>query len=416
MIAASASPRSRRTTEIPRDEQAMTPMPTMRLLSISALLLAMPLSSGAAQARDTDRDGIADAVDRCPMHPETVNGHMDHDGCPDSIESLFDAARAEIDRFWQSETSNLGGTYQPPSGVTVYTSEIQTPCGAAERGNAFYCGRDRGLYFDLDFLADEFQKGDFAPVVIVAHEWGHLTQHSLNSLDSIPLRRELQADCFAGAFAQFAEKEGMLEPGDLQEAIHELFEAGRTDVLWLDPQAHGSGGERADAFHWGYRNAAPACTESIFLRKAGGGTPKFEVEAFPPNTLGDLVPLSVGEFTLVDVRRRNDLISENAPDALLCKYRGRDGTIMWFWVIAHVSATVMDTYYDRNVSHYQQRGWALVEQDVFTNQQQEPVSRWARFSKDARDIVMWTNKTLKVTLSAEGPSGQVYDFARRHRW
>ena len=91
----------------------------------------------------------------------------------------------ELARAFESEgaiiftASNLD--YIPPGGVVPYTRPIRTACGPAEPGNAFYCSADHSIYYDANLLTSMVTDvGDFAPVVAVAHEWGHLVQHLLN--------------------------------------------------------------------------------------------------------------------------------------------------------------------------------------------------------------------------------------------
>jgi hypothetical protein len=73
--------------------------------------------------------------------------------------------------------------------------------------------------------------------------------------------RELQADCFAGAWSRHVQDQGLLEAGDLDEATLAVFSA--RDVPgtpWTDPQAHGSGFERTRAFTDGYESGPKACS------------------------------------------------------------------------------------------------------------------------------------------------------------
>jgi hypothetical protein len=386
----------------------------MRLRSSLPLLaLAALPAAGLAQARDTDRDGIPDSLDRCPAVPETVNGHMDNDGCPDSVSTLFEFAKGSVGQFWATEARAMNVTYSPPSGVTSYTTEITTPCGKALLGNAFFCRLDRGLYFDLGFLGEEFARGDFAPVVIIAHEWGHLMQHAMNWQDPLGIRHELQADCYAGAYAQHADKTGVLEPGDSEEALNGLFRSGRTDVPWLARESHGSGGNRADAYSWGFRNGAMACTESVFMRKAGGVVPMFESARYPEGSLTDNVPLSVGDFTLVDVTRASEFMSSAMTDAIRGKYRAADGTVVEHWLAAHSTDAAAILQFDRWADSYREKGFTLVGQDEFRTSDGQVTGKWMRFSKpNRREIMLWRN--FQIVLVAEGPVDRTFDFARTH--
>ena len=340
-----------------------------------------------------------------------MNGHADGDGCPDSVRTVFDIARSSVEQFWTKEASAIGVTYGAPTSIVLYQSEIATPCGTAQRGNAFFCRVDRGLYFDSLFLETEMTRGDMAPVVIVAHEWGHFMQNLASVNDSIPIRHELQADCLAGAYTQYAAGLGMLEKGDTTEAREGLFRAGSTDILWLDPQAHGSPGNRIDSFNWGFKNAAQACTESEFMRKAGGTVPLWVVSSYPAGSLGDIVPPRVGDFVLVDVSRRNELITSNATDAVRGKYRATDGAMLNHWIVAHPSDAARVEFFDYNKKRYGEQGWIALD-DGNVEKDGATIGAWVLFSNDTSELILWGSG--QISLIATGPAGRVLDFARRH--
>ena len=98
--------------------------------------------------------------------------------------------------------------------------------------------------------------------LITAHEWGHLVQTELGimsaSYRSIDI--ELQADCFAGAWAKHADQAGELEAGDLQEGARALYNAGDpANVPWFSRQAHGTPQQREDSFNNGYAQGVQGC-------------------------------------------------------------------------------------------------------------------------------------------------------------
>src|SRR5512134_1171098 len=96
---------------------------SIRWFAIAVVMSATP-APGLAQARDTDRDGIPDSLDRCVNAPETVNGHMDSDGCPDSVNTLFEFAKTSVAQFWTTEARSLNIAYAGPSNVTAYSTVI----------------------------------------------------------------------------------------------------------------------------------------------------------------------------------------------------------------------------------------------------------------------------------------------------
>jgi predicted metalloprotease len=108
---------------------------------------------------------------------------------------------------------------------------------------------------------------DYAVVNILAHEWGHLVQGNLGTVgDSryFPIQKELQADCFAGAFAKFLNEKGVLEPGDFEEGVEVLMEVSDPkEVPWFDPGAHGVKAQRTANFYAGWRSGIDGCSMEI---------------------------------------------------------------------------------------------------------------------------------------------------------
>src|SRR5688572_18762657 len=182
-----------------------------------------------AEGADRDGDRIVGAQDQCPDEAETYDKVFDTDGCPDNgIQELMEVAAEYINEYWAAEFAEAGARYEPPTEVVAYTREINTPCGPAILNNAFYCPNSHGIYYDLNFLQEQLDTdGDFAPVTILAHEWGHLVQGNLDLLNSglYTIQLELQADCFAGAWGNYAGEIGVLEEGDVNEGATALFKA-----------------------------------------------------------------------------------------------------------------------------------------------------------------------------------------------
>jgi predicted metalloprotease len=115
----------------------------------------------------------------------------------------------------------------------------------------------------------ERQIGDFAWVIVVAHEWAHHIQAQLGfdlgvgpdrAGDAPPIELEHQADCLAGAYAIDAERTGWLDAGDIDEALTMTEISGDPPgTAWDDPGAHGTGDERTDAFLTGYSRSLAGC-------------------------------------------------------------------------------------------------------------------------------------------------------------
>jgi len=183
-----------------------------------------------------------------------------------------DPLHAHIDKFWAARFAEAGRVYHPPNGVIGFERPIVTACGRADPNDeaAFYCVLDQTIYYSTEFRSlVEQQIGDFAWVIIVAHEWGHHVQAQLgfdlgavpdSAAQVAPIELEQQADCVAGAYAIDAETSGWLDPGDIQEALYITEISGDpVGTAWNDPRAHGTGEARIDAFLKGYGAGISAC-------------------------------------------------------------------------------------------------------------------------------------------------------------
>ena len=145
-------------------------------------------------------------------------------------------------------------------------------CGANAPGNAFYCPADDSFGYDAalwnQLLADN---GDFAAVIILAHEWGHLNQHRLGlfGLGLPTIVTELHADCQAGIFAAYVQQGGYLEQGDLCQGF--VTFCGLEDpkgTPWFQSDAHGTCDQREAAFRAGFEGvvntAMIACSSDVY--------------------------------------------------------------------------------------------------------------------------------------------------------
>ena len=220
--------------------------------------------AGQQPPADSDNDGVPDAVDRCPGQKEDARWSQGTDGCPDGIDDLTALAATDINGFWQQEFSDQGVNYRSVQGFQGYTGVVQTGCGPSAPNNAFYCPADNSVYYDRSFLETQLQEtGDYGPVFILAHEWGHSVQANLGILQDprrFTIQNELQADCLAGVYTRSAQDRQLLEAGDLEEAIASLLNAGDPQgTPWYDPQAHGTSQQRIDAFQRGIGGGTQVC-------------------------------------------------------------------------------------------------------------------------------------------------------------
>jgi predicted metalloprotease len=189
-----------------------------------------------------------------------------------------------INSFWIRRFADADRPYLPPVNVVAFDKPMSTPCGPAdpEEEAAFYCVIDQKIYYSVPFryLIEE-RIGDFAWIVIIAHEWGHHIQAQLGfelglSPDrggqNPPIVYEQQADCLAGAYAVDAELVGWLDPGDIDEALRMTELSGDPPgTAWDDPRAHGTGEERIDAFLQGYSGGIGTCGLDLSMATPASG-------------------------------------------------------------------------------------------------------------------------------------------------
>ncbi|MCC7363228.1 MAG: neutral zinc metallopeptidase [Dehalococcoidia bacterium] len=237
-----------------------------------------PTPTRASRTKDSDGDGIVDRDDECPDDEDLGQWSGEVDGCPDTIDDLLLFSYDDINAYWQNIFDENGVAYEMPVDFVTYGDDGgDSACGELSPENAFYCPLDHSIYMHLPFMESLLEnRGDFAVAFVVAHEWGHLVQGNLGILDDPDLYSieiELQADCFAGVWTLDA-ADRILEEGDKDEAILTLFQVGDPDgTEFFDPQAHGTPGQRIDAFNLGQNRGLDACFEDLTLpSNVGGGT------------------------------------------------------------------------------------------------------------------------------------------------
>jgi predicted metalloprotease len=209
-------------------------------------------------------------------------------GTPNDPTGQFVAAvLGSTEDVWKEIFAANGLTYHPPK-LRLFSGSEPTPCAMARSAmGPFYCPRDQRIYLDTSFFQDLQNKFGgcsnnnackFSQAYVIAHEVGHHVQNELGILprvtqaqqaassqseaNSLQVRVELQADCFAGIWAHHAQQEKhFLDPGDVDQALQTASAIG-DDRLQREMQGyvvpdsftHGTSAQRKHWFLQGFNS------------------------------------------------------------------------------------------------------------------------------------------------------------------
>jgi hypothetical protein len=194
---------------------------------------------------------------------------------------------AETENVWNEIFAEAGGDYREPT-LVLFSGQVGSACGFATAAvGPFYCPADGKAYLDTNFFAELDRRfgapGDFAAAYVVAHEVGHHVQALTGVADdvqrlqarasqaeanAVQVRMELQADCYAGVWANRADRmSDFLEEGDIEEGLAAAAAIGddtlqRNAGRRVQPESftHGSSEQRVRWFRRGYESGDPnAC-------------------------------------------------------------------------------------------------------------------------------------------------------------
>jgi uncharacterized protein len=232
------------------------------LLGVNPLtLLGIMIGSGGGGA----------PVQQGPAHAPPAN---------DQLAKFVSTVLADTEDVWTTMFKANGATYHDPK-LVLFRGSIRTGCGAGQAAmGPFYCPADQKVYIDLSFydvLKNQLgAPGDFAEAYVIAHEVGHHVQDELGITQQVDSARsrmsqaranalsvkvELQADCFAGVWANHSQKErNTIEPGDIESAMNAAAKIG-DDALQRNagravvPESftHGTSAQRQHWFMQGYK-------------------------------------------------------------------------------------------------------------------------------------------------------------------
>jgi predicted metalloprotease len=191
---------------------------------------------------------------------------------------LLTGVLGSTEQVWGQIFRQAGTEYKPTT-LVAYSNTNQSGCGAAQAAmGPFYCPTDQRIYIDPEFfneLSRRFQApGDFAQAYVIAHEVGHHIQNLEGTLEKaqatqqasseaagnqVQVGVELQADCYAGVWAQ---RSGLLEAGDIEEGMRAAEAIGDDTITQgrVRPEnfTHGTSAQRMAALQRGLQSGNPA--------------------------------------------------------------------------------------------------------------------------------------------------------------
>ena len=224
-----------------------------------------------------------------PSQPPSAPFNPDVD---DELADLSARVLGDTEDVWTRKFEERGMRYDPPT-LTLFSGQVQSACGFASAASGpFYCPADRGVFLDLSFFGELSRRfgapGDFAQAYVIAHEVGHHIQNQLGILgrfnemrrrmnerdaNAMSVRIELQADCLAGVWGHEAAARGLLERGDLDEALNAASQIG-DDTLqrraqgYVVPESfsHGTSDQRMRWFSIGFESGDMGRCDTLAAR------------------------------------------------------------------------------------------------------------------------------------------------------
>jgi predicted metalloprotease len=215
--------------------------------------------------------------------PQTQSAPAHKPPADDHMAKFVATVLGDTEDVWKEVFAQGGATYKEPK-LVLFRGATATACGQGQAAmGPFYCPGDQKVYIDLGFYETLKTRlgapGDFAQAYVIAHEVGHHVQNLLGisakmdqmrgrvsevEYNALSVRLELQADCFAGVWANHAQAaRQLLEQGDVEEAMNAAAKIGddalqRSSGHSVVPESftHGSSAQRQRWFDTGLKNGS----------------------------------------------------------------------------------------------------------------------------------------------------------------
>lgn len=202
----------------------------------------------------------------------------------DDYETFAATVLGSTNQFWRDTFANNDRTYVEPK-LVLFRTATQSGCGVATSDvGPHYCPADQTIYIDETFFTELQQRfkakgGDVAEAYVIAHEVGHHVQNLTGTLDTVQQQAgsnelsiavELQADCYAGSWANSISHLNVFEPNEINEAIDAAAAVGDdriqqsvTGQVSPETWTHGSSEQRVLWFTAGFSGGDPAVCTTI---------------------------------------------------------------------------------------------------------------------------------------------------------
>ncbi len=254
-------------------------------VGLLVVLLLSLFGGGAESGIDEILNQLQEAApQQGAVQPEEFQGDDDY-------EVFASTVLGSTDETWESIFAAAGREYVQPT-LVLFRDRTQSACGGASSAvGPHYCPLDETIYLDETFF-DELTRrfgargGDVAEAYVIAHEVGHHVQKILGIMDEVrnlqqasnsqadvnelSVRLELQADCFAGVWANSIRDLGVFGPNEIQEAIDAAGAVGDDRIQervqgQVNPETwtHGSSQQRMEWFTRGYEQGDPSSCDTF---------------------------------------------------------------------------------------------------------------------------------------------------------